>query len=378
METDLCSNIQVSSVKTTSILTTTGRLDPAEYSQKIFMPILTHESYLNEATTSLSRLPSKQETRSISDFCIDDSSQENEFMSNFSIKAHFEDSSPERKQGSSSKDSFSFCRPPIDISKILFQSYESIPFLHHPTSIHQHCDHVTFTEESSLSLTERRELARKISHSAIERRRRERINEKILQLQKMVPCCANQQHIHKLTILQGAIDYINYLQGLLAEKQNQNTHGINEGSRALDDWKFVKHMKLVSYDSKKQTSSPIPSFERENSDFPFDSRFPIASKTPIKDKSPFLSDYLKISSLCQDKETFCHHSQMPTSCTFSCQDEFSGAQIGVKSLQSQTSQNQVDNFSSNTQCKSTDLNKNQIQTLNSTSKRLMSVKNLLS
>ncbi|CAG8558829.1 8563_t:CDS:2 [Ambispora gerdemannii] len=44
-----------------------------------------------------------------------------------------------------------------------------------------------------------RELARKVSHSAIERRRRERINDKIMQLKELIPICADQDHLHKLT-----------------------------------------------------------------------------------------------------------------------------------------------------------------------------------
>jgi hypothetical protein len=53
-----------------------------------------------------------------------------------------------------------------------------------------------------------REQIRKISHSAIERRRRDKINDKIRQMRSMVPQLAGQENLHKLTILQGAIDHI--------------------------------------------------------------------------------------------------------------------------------------------------------------------------
>ncbi|KAJ3052259.1 hypothetical protein HK097_006623 [Rhizophlyctis rosea] len=65
---------------------------------------------------------------------------------------------------------------------------------------------------SSTSTKREKELLRKVSHSAIERRRRERINDKIMQLRNLVPTCAKQENMHKLNILQNAIDYIRHLQ----------------------------------------------------------------------------------------------------------------------------------------------------------------------
>ncbi|KAI9300790.1 Myc-type, basic helix-loop-helix domain-containing protein [Cunninghamella echinulata] len=62
-----------------------------------------------------------------------------------------------------------------------------------------------------MTTADQREQARKVSHSAIERRRRERINDKIMQLKHLIPTCANQENLHKMSILQSAIDYITYL-----------------------------------------------------------------------------------------------------------------------------------------------------------------------
>ncbi|KAG0275266.1 hypothetical protein BGZ97_010337 [Linnemannia gamsii] len=56
---------------------------------------------------------------------------------------------------------------------------------------------------------------RKVSHSAIERRRRERINDKILQLKHLVPACVDEDHLHKLSILQSTIEYIQHLKSVL-------------------------------------------------------------------------------------------------------------------------------------------------------------------
>ncbi|KAF9104621.1 hypothetical protein BGX27_010016 [Mortierella sp. AM989] len=62
---------------------------------------------------------------------------------------------------------------------------------------------------------ETRDLMRKVSHSAIERRRRERINDKILQLKHLVPACVDEDHLHKLSILQSTIEYIQHLKAIL-------------------------------------------------------------------------------------------------------------------------------------------------------------------
>ncbi|CEG73082.1 hypothetical protein RMATCC62417_08528 [Rhizopus microsporus] len=62
---------------------------------------------------------------------------------------------------------------------------------------------------------------RRLSHSAIEKRRRERMNDKIERLKSLIPSCNSpfpttvQQPIHKLSVLQAAIDYINQLHVML-------------------------------------------------------------------------------------------------------------------------------------------------------------------
>jgi hypothetical protein len=58
---------------------------------------------------------------------------------------------------------------------------------------------------------------RRSSHSAVEKRRRERMNDKIERLKTLIPSCNSQfpttvqQPIHKLSVLQAAIDYIGEL-----------------------------------------------------------------------------------------------------------------------------------------------------------------------
>ncbi|KAI8646427.1 hypothetical protein BD408DRAFT_410213 [Parasitella parasitica] len=67
----------------------------------------------------------------------------------------------------------------------------------------------------TMTTADQREKARKVSHSAIERRRRERINDKILQLKQLIPSCVEQDNLHKMSILQSAIDYISYLKDIV-------------------------------------------------------------------------------------------------------------------------------------------------------------------
>jgi hypothetical protein len=67
-------------------------------------------------------------------------------------------------------------------------------------------------------VVDKRDHQRRISHSAIERRRRERINDKMSQLRRLVPSCRGQDHLHKLSVLQYAIEYIHELRRKLGIK----------------------------------------------------------------------------------------------------------------------------------------------------------------
>lgn len=77
------------------------------------------------------------------------------------------------------------------------------------------------TPPPSTSSSTQKENHRRSSHSAVEKRRRERMNDKIEKLKLLIPSCNSQfpttvqQPIHKLSVLQAAIDYINELHGQL-------------------------------------------------------------------------------------------------------------------------------------------------------------------
>ncbi|CAO3595559.1 unnamed protein product [Absidia cylindrospora] len=86
-------------------------------------------------------------------------------------------------------------------------------------SVYHHQHHPPHPTTSTTA--DQREQARKVSHSAIERRRRERINDKIMQLKQLIPTCANQENLHKMSILQSSIDYITYLKDILEQIEKQ-------------------------------------------------------------------------------------------------------------------------------------------------------------
>ncbi|RKO84441.1 hypothetical protein BDK51DRAFT_47560 [Blyttiomyces helicus] len=121
-----------------------------------------------------------------------------------------------------------------------------------------------------------RELLRKVSHSAIERRRRERINDKIMQLKTLVPACAAQENIHKLSILQGAIEYIRVLQDELAVARGevQQSEPVKRRRGSVSSESSVEHEasrhhpygRVTSPSRHRTPPSPPPSVRSFGSD----------------------------------------------------------------------------------------------------------------
>ncbi|CAG8522931.1 724_t:CDS:1 [Acaulospora colombiana] len=129
----------------------------------------------------------------------------------------------------------------------------------HPLVPHHH-NYRSASSDKPLTTADQRELARKVSHSAIERRRRERINDKILQLKELIPSCADQDHLHKLSILQSAIEYIQYLQGIVAASRQRERDGKDDG-RSSEDGRLVKRSKFDRYDILPPNSRKFDSFD---------------------------------------------------------------------------------------------------------------------
>ncbi|KAJ1721579.1 Upstream stimulatory factor 1 [Coemansia erecta] len=73
---------------------------------------------------------------------------------------------------------------------------------------------------------EEKEMKRKVSHSAIEKRRRERTNAVLRELQEIVPGLSKPGKIQKLEILEAAADYIRQLtSGQKAHMHKSSKHG---------------------------------------------------------------------------------------------------------------------------------------------------------
>jgi hypothetical protein len=58
---------------------------------------------------------------------------------------------------------------------------------------------------------------RKVSHSVIEKKRRERINYCINQLNLLVPSCQTEDNLQKLAVLEKTVEYVRRIQGIQAE-----------------------------------------------------------------------------------------------------------------------------------------------------------------
>ncbi|KAJ3272447.1 hypothetical protein HDV01_005516 [Terramyces sp. JEL0728] len=79
-------------------------------------------------------------------------------------------------------------------------------------------NHGNMSPKQQLTL-EQKEKLRKVSHTAIERKRRERIANCMLQLKTMVPSNRNQDYLQKLTILENTVKYIRELQEKVDQKE---------------------------------------------------------------------------------------------------------------------------------------------------------------
>ncbi|KAI8880195.1 HLH-domain-containing protein [Backusella circina FSU 941] len=123
---------------------------------------------------------------------------------------------------------------------------------------------------STGTTADEREQARKVSHSAIERRRRERINDKIMQLKDLIPSCAERDNLHKMTILQSAIDYIGYLKGLVDElkddQQPEFQMNLQQQPKSMLPKEAEKFTSQFSLDESKKREEP-PQHKQDEDDW---------------------------------------------------------------------------------------------------------------
>ncbi|KAJ1885487.1 Sterol regulatory element-binding protein 2 [Kickxella alabastrina] len=83
---------------------------------------------------------------------------------------------------------------------------------------------------------EEKEIKRKVSHSAIEKRRRERTNSVLSELQNIVPGLSKPGKIQKLEILEAAAKYIRQLTagaGVRKQTSSKHHHGLNKHTQQM-------------------------------------------------------------------------------------------------------------------------------------------------
>ncbi|KAF2722560.1 HLH-domain-containing protein [Polychaeton citri CBS 116435] len=116
-----------------------------------------------------------------------------------------------------------------------------------------------------------RKIARKTAHSLIERRRRSKMNEEFGVLKDMIPACKGQE-MHKLAILQAAIEYMQYLEKCVSDLkvvQQHNAHSPEEKTpasprpsskqqRVPSDEHQDRELDLAAMDEDKEMSEPPP------------------------------------------------------------------------------------------------------------------------
>jgi hypothetical protein len=155
---------------------------------------------------------------------------------------------------------------------------------------------------------DQREHARKVSHSAIERRRRERINDKIIQLKDLIPSCADRENLHKMTILQSAIDYITYLKKVIEEidttgsvsesrrQQEQENAAVQRQTKSMLPKEVEPFTHQFSVQRKRQSVTRVYEEDEEGEEEEEDSWSASSPKNIINKASP-VSTPLPTSSL---------------------------------------------------------------------------------
>lgn len=157
--------------------------------------------------------------------------------------------------------------------------------------------------------------SRKISHSAIERRRRERINAKLCYLKHLIPSCRHQDQLHKLSILQGAIEYILQLHDQL---------GIIVPDPPAAVLKIIRMGGEYPQGSSSQTTPRDEDEEDDDQDDHEEQEYMPVSKRPR------IGEYQDMSTM-QRTLRFDHHQQVPQPLAMS------DAPSTYKSIQSQPS-----------------------------------------
>ncbi|KAK9447598.1 uncharacterized protein V1518DRAFT_421415 [Limtongia smithiae] len=113
-----------------------------------------------------------------------------------------------------------------------------------------------------------RKTARKIAHSAIERRRRSKMNDEFDALKSMVPACrvasqANgETNLHKLGILQATVEYLRYLEECIEQLQARVS--------SLESGEDVSLVPVVPLPREVSSSSELSEFDEHRNNMDVD------------------------------------------------------------------------------------------------------------
>ncbi|KAI8900180.1 hypothetical protein BC833DRAFT_647273 [Globomyces pollinis-pini] len=121
-----------------------------------------------------------------------------------------------------------------------------------------------------------KETQRKKSHSAIERKRRERIAECMDKLKKIVPKNHQHEFLQKLTILENTVEYIEKLQ----KERNINVNDF----KSLNQLQFEMYVPPSKQDSIPSNSDSISKDSIVSSSTLTDNQFNTDEQTHVKKK----------------------------------------------------------------------------------------------
>jgi hypothetical protein len=157
------------------------------------------------------------------------------------------------------------------------------------------------TSSQSGTTADQREQARKVSHSAIERRRRERINDKIIQLKELIPSCSDRDNLHKMSILQCAIDYITYLKKVIESNETfAGDQSTKHNGRSEKDQEFIAQVQLQKLQQQQQQQAKLSMLPKEVE--PFTHQFTITPSVSSDNTPPRINTSKESSEIIEELE----------------------------------------------------------------------------
>ncbi|KAI8915437.1 hypothetical protein DFJ77DRAFT_462685 [Powellomyces hirtus] len=117
-------------------------------------------------------------------------------------------------------------------------------------------------EDGDGAPSEKNSSLRRVAHSVVEKRRRERIRDKIEVLRSLVPTCNMQPNLHKLNVLEHTIDYIHFMRKVVHKMMIERDQALQQQQAAAPSPHHPPQ--LMTYQQQHQPRSvpqphaPIP------------------------------------------------------------------------------------------------------------------------